>query len=228
MPTSVARQKQGGDVTVQLAYWQDNNATDRQYDEGQVSPEKRALEIMKTNSSKMTQLVVLSVVGTDRAGVVNNVSKVILDCGGNIEESRMTALGSEFAMLMLVSGNWAAIGKLEKALDKLARDEPLNINIRKTDERSVDDKRMPYGIDIVSLDQPGIVFNLANFFAAQNIEIADLSTRRYAAAHTGSPMFAVQMAINVPGTVSISQLRDEFLELCDQLNLDAILEPVKS
>lgn len=183
---------------------------------------------MNTVSSKMTQLVVISAVGTDRAGVVNDLSKVILDCGGNIEESRMTALGSEFAMLLLVSGNWAAIGKLEKALERLAKDKPLSINIRKTDERSVDDQRMPYGIDIVSLDQPGIVFNLANFFSAQNIEIADLSTRRYAAAHTGSPMFAVQMAINVPASVPISQLRDEFLELCDQLNLDAIMEPVKA
>jgi len=41
-------------------------------------------------------------------------------------------------------------------------------------------------------------------------------------------MFALQMAINIPTTVPISLLRDEFLELCDRLNLDAILEPVKS
>jgi glycine cleavage system transcriptional repressor len=183
---------------------------------------------MNKSSSKVTQLIVLSAVGTDRAGVVNDLSKVILDSGGNIEESRMTALGSEFAMLLLVSGNWAAIGKLEKALAKLAEDKPLNINIRKTDVRLIDDERMPYGIDIVSLDQPGIVFQLANFFAARDIEIADLSTRKYAAAHTGSPMFAIQMSINVPSSVSISHLRDEFHDLCDQLNLDAILEPVKS
>ena len=183
---------------------------------------------MNTNSSKATQLVVLSAVGIDRAGIVNDLSKVILDCGGNIEESRMTALGSEFAMLLLVSGNWAAIGKLEIALAKLAQDKPLSINIRKTDVRSINEDSMPYGIDIVSLDQPGIVFRLANFFAARDIEIADLSTRKYAAAHTGSPMFAIQMSINVPASVSISHLRDEFHELCDQLNLDAILDPVKS
>jgi glycine cleavage system regulatory protein len=133
-----------------------------------------------------------------------------------------------FAMLLLVSGNWAAIGKLEKALAKLSEDKPLSISVRKTDERVSEIERMPYGIDIVSLDQPGIVFSLANFFAAQDIEISDLATRRYAAAHTGSQMFAVQMTINVPSTTSISQLRDEFLDLCDQLNLDAILEPVKA
>jgi glycine cleavage system transcriptional repressor len=87
---------------------------------------------------------------------------------------------------------------------------------------------MPYAVDVVSLDQQGIVFNLADFFAARDVEIADVSTRRYAAAHTGAPMFALQMAINIPTTVPISLLRDEFLELCDRLNLDAILEPVKS
>ncbi|HEX9851795.1 MAG TPA: ACT domain-containing protein, partial [Woeseiaceae bacterium] len=56
-------------------------------------------------SGKIPQLIVLSAVGTDRAGVVNDITRVILDCGGNIEESRMTALGAEFAMLMLISGN---------------------------------------------------------------------------------------------------------------------------
>lgn len=183
---------------------------------------------MNNDSNKVTQLVVLSAIGSDRAGVVNDLSKVILDCGGNIEESRMTALGSEFAMLLLVSGNWATVSKLEKALDKLADENPIVVSLRKTDERISGEDRMPYAIDIVSLDQPGIVFNLANFFASHGIEISDLSTRRYAAAHTGSQMFSVQMTINIPASLPISHLRDEFSELCDQLNLDAILEPVKS
>lgn len=182
---------------------------------------------MTIQSKKMQQLVVISAVGTDKAGVVNNLSKVILDCGGNIEESRMTALGSEFAMVLLVSGNWHALNKLEGALDKLGRDSELTLSIKKTEERRGTDECMPYIVDVVCLDQPGIVFNLAHFFASRSIEIAEVATRRYAAAHTGAPMFSLQMTINLPGRVLISQIRDEFLETCDQLNLDAILEPVK-
>jgi glycine cleavage system transcriptional repressor len=41
-------------------------------------------------------------------------------------------------------------------------------------------------------------------------------------------MFSVQMTVNVPGSAPIAQLRDEFLDLCEQLNLDSILEPVKA
>jgi glycine cleavage system transcriptional repressor len=176
----------------------------------------------------MSQLIVLSAIGTDRTGVVQDITKVILACGGNIEESRMTTLGAEFAVLMLVSGNWHTLSRLETALDKLTSDDSLTISIRKTGTKASSDNRMPYAVDVVSLDQQGIVFNLADFFASRDIEIADVATRSYAAAHTGSPMFSVQMGVNVPSGVSISQLRDDFMELCDRLNLDAILEPVKS
>ena len=152
---------------------------------------------------------------------------MVLACGGNIEESRMTTLGAEFATLMLVSGNWHTLDKLERDLQKLGKDDDLTVTVRRTDARPTKDDRMPYAVDVVSLDTPGIVFSLASFFASRNIEIADVATRRYAAAHTGAPMFAVQMAVNIPSSVNLAQLRDEFLELCDRLNLDAILEPVK-
>jgi len=176
----------------------------------------------------MTQLIVLSAVGTDRPGVVKDISKAILDCGGNIEESRMAALGAEFAVLLLISGNWHTLTKLEKALEDLTEKDGLTITIKNTGERGDQDNCIPYGVDVVCLDQPGIVFHLSEFFAARDIEIADLATRRYAAAHTGAPMFSVQMTVNVPGTAPIAQLRDEFLDLCEQLNLDSILEPVKA
>ncbi len=176
----------------------------------------------------MSQLIVISAIGTDRTGVVQDLTKIVLACGGNIEESRMTTLGSEFAMLLLVSGNWHTLSRLEQGLDKLCEGSDLTVSVRKTDAKPVEEDRMPYAVDVVALDQQGIVFNLANFFATRDIEIADVATRSYAAAHTGAPMFAVQMAVNVPSSVHVAQLREEFLDLCDRLNLDAILEPVKA
>lgn len=50
----------------------------------------------------MEQLVAISAVDGDRTSIVRDLTRLILDCGGNIKESRMTALGSKFAMLLLV------------------------------------------------------------------------------------------------------------------------------
>ena len=40
-------------------------------------------------------------------------------------------------------------------------------------------------------------------------------------------MFSLHVTISVPTNTSIAALRGEFMDLCDQLNLDAVMEPVK-
>ncbi len=175
----------------------------------------------------MKQFLVVSVLGEDRPGILHDLARTVRDCGCNVVESRMTVLGGEFSMLLLVSGNWNTITKLEATLPRLGEKLALTLASRRTNEREPRHDLLPYAVDVVCLDQPGIVFNLANFFAERNIGIADLATRSYPAAHTGAPMFAVQMAINIPADAHIGSLREEFMDFCDQLNLDAIMEPIK-
>ncbi|MBC7984292.1 MAG: glycine cleavage system protein R [Candidatus Obscuribacterales bacterium] len=175
----------------------------------------------------MKQLIVINAIGGDRTGLVYDLTRVVADCSGNILESRMTALGSEFAMLLLVAGNWHTLAKLEGELKKLAENNGITATVRRTEQRATRPDVVTYSVDVVCLDQPGIVYNLAGFFSSRGIDIAELNTRSYAAAHTGAPMFAVQMVIHVPSRIHIAALREEFMDLCDQLNLDAILEPLK-
>ena len=176
----------------------------------------------------MKQFIAISAIGNDRIGLVHDLSKTIADCGGNISESRMTALGSDFAMLLLVSGNWHSIARIETELNKLAETSGVVIQVRRTVERAAREDMVPYSVDCVSLDQAGIVSAVSGFFAARGIDIGELSTRAYAAAHTGAQMFSVYMIINVPARIHVGALREEFMDFCDQMNLDAILEPVKS
>jgi glycine cleavage system transcriptional repressor len=176
----------------------------------------------------MKQYLAVSAIGGDRTGMVHDLTRIITECGGNIAESRMAALGSEFAMLLLINGNWHALARIESEVSRLAESGSLSVQLRRTEPRGVRKDMLPYSIDIVSLDQTGIVAGLSGFFATRGIDIGEVATRSYAAAHTGAPMFAVQMVVNVPSKLPLSQLREEFMDYCDSLNLDAVLEPVKS
>ena len=109
----------------------------------------------------MKQHIVISAVGSDRVGMVHELSKAIADCGGSISESRMTSLGNEFAMLLLVNGNWHTLAKLEGEFKKLADATGMNIQLRRTEERSARNDMLPYSIDVVCLDQTGIVAGLS-------------------------------------------------------------------
>ena len=174
----------------------------------------------------MKQHLAISAIGPDRTGLVHDLSKVISDCGGSIGESRMASLGSEFAVVMLVSGNWHSLAKLETELAKFAAESELTLHLRRTEPRATR-ADLPYTIDAVCLDQTGVVSGLAGFCAQRGIDIAQVSTQSYAAANTGAQMFAVQMNISVPARIHLAHLREEFLDFCDARNLDAILDPVK-
>jgi glycine cleavage system transcriptional repressor len=173
----------------------------------------------------MKKYLVISALGKDRPGIVNQLSRAILEAGCNIEDSRMTVLGGEFALMLLVSGVWNAIAKLESQAKVLEAKLELTLVTKATEPRATKTAMVPYVVDVVSMDHPGIVSEVAEFFSTRNINIEDLSTWTYAAAHTGTPMFSMNMTISVPAEVNIGQLRDEFTRFCDTLNLDATLEP---
>jgi glycine cleavage system transcriptional repressor len=167
--------------------------------------------------TKKTYLVI-SALGKDRPGIVDQLSKTIFEIGCNIADSRMTVLGGEFAILLMVEGQWNQLQKLEDSVSDLERRLALTIITRRTEERPV---------DVVALDHPGIVYNLASFFSERGINIEDMATASYAAAHTGAPMFSVHMSVGIPADLHIAALRDEFMDFCDSMNLDAVLEPIK-
>ena len=173
----------------------------------------------------MNKHLVISALGKDRPGIVNELSKAILDCGGNVEDSRMTVLGGEFALILLVSGHWSAIAKLEHQLPVLEKKLELTLLSRHTEPRSVRANMVPYVVDVVAMDHSGIVHDIAEFFATRQINIEEMSTWTYPAAHTGTPMFSLNMTVSVPSNLNIGRLRQEFTEFCDVLNLDATLEP---
>lgn len=172
-------------------------------------------------------LIVISALGNDRPGIIDQLSGAVHNMGCNILDSRMMVLGGEFAILMLVEGNWNTLAKLEDALPALESKLGLNIIVKRTEEREPSTELLPYAVDVVALDHPGIVHSLAGFFSSREINIEELVTSSYAAAHTGTPMFSVHMSVGIPSNQHISTLRDEFMEFCDSMNLDAVLEPIK-
>ncbi len=171
----------------------------------------------------MTTKLVISALGVDRPGIVNDLSNLIYTHELNIEDSRMTVLGGEFAVLLLVSGDQTAIDKFQKISSEIEQTLKMRLLIKATSDTISSGDAIPYSVEVAALDNPGIVNNIANFFSSRNINIVNLETERYAAPHTGSPMFALNMTIGISAETNIAKLREEFTEVCEELNLDAEL-----
>lgn len=173
--------------------------------------------------TRMSALIVISAIGSDRPGIVQSLSGAILGRQGNILDSRMTVLGGEFAVLMLVSGDDKAISQLEQDREALEQALDLQLTLKRTRAREGQRGALPYCVEAVAMDHPGIVHDIANFFSSRGININDLQTGTYQAPHTGTTMFNLHMILSVPAQESIPRLRDAFMEFCENRNVDASL-----
>ena len=175
----------------------------------------------------MTDYLVISALGTDKPGIINRLSQKAVEHKCNILDTRMTVLGGEFALLMMLSGETGAIAELEPEIQSEADRLSLTLILKRTTPKAIQTHNIPYSVDVVALDNPGIVHEITKFFSDKMINIVEMETGTYAAAHTGTQMFSLEITVNIPSNQSIAALKEEFLNFCDEKNLDATIEPCR-
>ncbi|WP_233716738.1 glycine cleavage system protein R [Ketobacter alkanivorans] len=181
--------------------------------------------ILTIQDETMQEFLVISAIGEDKSGIINGLSHAASENGCNILDTRMTVLGGEFAMIMMISGQAEQIAQAELIIPQVADSFGLTTILKRTRPRQEADASLPYYISVVSLDHPGIVREIAGFFSQREINIEEMETGTYAAAHTGSPMFSLDIAVKVPAKEAIAPLKEAFIAFCDERNLDATIEP---
>src|SRR5579871_3840331 len=124
----------------------------------------------------MTRHAVLTAIGEDRPGLVQEVSEFLLEHGGSIEDSRMANLQGQFAIVMLVSGADEALEAL--AAEIAALEARTGINAR---------------LIARALDQPGVVHQVANALRGLDVNIESMETTLVAAPITGAPVFSMDL-----------------------------------
>ena len=166
---------------------------------------------------------ILTAIGTDRPGIVDELSQFIFERGGNIEDSRMVNLRGQFAMMVLVGGADEVLSRLTKDLSHFSQQSGMNAALRPADApkaRTGNLEALPYRLVGTGIDQPGLVHRLTHVLRDMNVNIESLESRLTPAPYTGSPMFEIEAILSVPRATQLSELRQKLGAACDELNMD--------
>ena len=176
----------------------------------------------------MKRWFVLSAIGRDRPGLVAELAQLIYDCDANLEDSRMTILGSDFAVILLgSSAAQDAADRLAVGAKRLEREHGLTILIRSLEEgrRSAppsSDARL-YRVRAAGEDKAGIVAGVCRVLAEHGVNIAELTTRSRPGPG-GSPHYEMDILAEVPGRSDPEELRRALDAQADRLVVDVSLE----
>jgi glycine cleavage system transcriptional repressor len=176
----------------------------------------------------MKTYFILSAIGKDRPGIVADVSEVIYECGGNIEDSSMSLLRNHFALLLLFSTEREEVNqKLSAGLKRLEWEKKLTvfyspIPIEEAHPKAKEETH-PFKITTSGVDHAGIVFKVCRLLAEKGINIADMKTHRVLSAESGTPLFEMDIDIEVPVSISEVGLRENLHHLANDLMIDLVL-----
>jgi glycine cleavage system transcriptional repressor len=166
--------------------------------------------------------------GKDRPGMVADVSEVIYECGGNIEDSSMSLLRNHFALLLLFSTEREEVNqKLSAALKRLECEKNLTVFYSPiTFEEAypkLKEQADRFKITTSGVDHAGIVFKVCHLLADRKINIIDMETHRVLSAESGTPLFEMDIDVEVPQSISEQGLREDLHRLANELMIDLVL-----
>ncbi len=164
---------------------------------------------------------VLTLTGPDRIGIVDEVTGLLLQRGGNVETSRMARLGGEFAVLMLVSMPSDRFADLESGLGGLGV-QGYKITTTPVAQPGIPSRPgwIPYRIEVTGADHEGIIHEVAHYLSGHGISIETVESESTPAPTSGSPLFAMTAEVIVPPGLAGTDWESGLHEVSARLNLD--------
>ena len=167
----------------------------------------------------------VTAIGRDRPGIVAAVTGALVDSGCNLEDTSMSILRGQFAMVLIVAApDGLEAGSLESLLASADRVGELVISVRSVDEAAP--RAEPGGdrwtVVVYGADHPGIVHGITSVLASEGVNIVDLTTRV-----TGDdrPIYAMVMEVELPPGADGAALDRHLAEAAAALGVDCTLRP---
>lgn len=170
--------------------------------------------------------------GTDRTGIVAALSGALARIGCNLEDSRMTLLRGQFAIMVVLDAPGVDNGWLiEHALEPVAAELGLVVTVRALgshdtlpqDDAALDAEPAPdpalLSVSVHGADHPGIVSRVAAEIAAKGCNIVDLATRLVGGG------YVLLASVEVGTATSVSDLADALRLVGEEVGVQVVVAP---
>jgi glycine cleavage system regulatory protein len=167
----------------------------------------------------MQRLLVMTVIGQDRPGLVETVAALVAEHGGNWLESRMSRLGGQFAGILRVEVPNENEPPLVAALKKL-ESQGLTVVVHTDQPKPLPTAARQSELDIVGQDRPGIVREISRALAGFGVNVEELETECASAAMSGETLFKAHARLSIPESCDTAQIRKQL----ERIAADLIVE----
>jgi len=179
----------------------------------------------------MNRFVIITAAGPDRPGIIARIAEVLYRTGCNIEDTSMTLLRGEFAMMLIVRlPQKRSLAEIKRRLLKVQTALGLSLLLKPLSTREARRDRHPAGrsfiLSVYGADKAGIVYRITRRIATYGINITDMNTRVIGPGE--KPIYVMILEMEIPTKVKVKTLTSELKRLKKEMNVDISFHPVES
>ncbi|TNF37091.1 MAG: glycine cleavage system protein R [Deltaproteobacteria bacterium] len=167
----------------------------------------------------METVLVLTVVGPDRPGIVDSLSAAVVAHGGSWRRSRMAKLAGQFAGVVEVALAEARVDGLRGALAALAS-QGVRVEITGGEDSEPATPSRTLRVSVVGHDRPGIMRAMAGALAGRGLNVLELDSACVFAPMSGDAMFEARAVVQLPPDVSAEDVRIGLEALAHDMMVD--------
>ncbi len=168
----------------------------------------------------MQTRLVLTVIGSDRPGLVDRLSAAIAGADGSWQKSRMARLAGHFAGIVEVAVEPDKRAALVAALKALP---DLSVEVTETAIAPAANAVRIARLAFIGGDRPGLVQAISRILARAGANVDELETRTFPSPMSGLPLFEAEAEVHLPAGVGIDTLRAELEAVGRDLMVDVQL-----
>ncbi|MDR1695928.1 MAG: hypothetical protein LBR69_04790 [Endomicrobium sp.] len=176
----------------------------------------------------MSKYISLTAIGKDKPGIVSAVTKVLYGLKCNIEDSTMTILHGQFAMILIIKlSPSVALKKLSCDISKEAKRLGMSVSLSPVGyAKKKKEKTTPYVISVYGADKTGIVYNISKYLAEKKINITDVQTA-LANLKTGKT-YIMLIEARFPEKLSVQKISAELAVISKNLGVSVSVNRAES
>lgn len=163
-----------------------------------------------------------TMIGADRPGLVDRVSGVVAEHGGNWERSRMARLGGRFAGVVEITVADTRAEALRAALADLDGRDGLRVSVEDAgaDDADAEPGRPTIVVSVTGTDRPGLVHAVAAALASTGANIEEFTSGTTNAPMSGGALFVATAIVALPERLGLDEVRAPLEALADHLMVD--------
>ena len=166
----------------------------------------------------MTTYLVLTAIGDDKPGLVEQLAQTVAANSGNWLESSMSQMAGKFAGILRVSVAEESADKLISDLEALSGS--LKLIIEKVGAEKNDEKSHALKLSLIGNDRPGIIREISAVLAREGVNVEELNTECTIAPMSGETLFNARITLNVPNDLDLDHLQKGLERIADDLIVD--------